>query len=53
MRGAERAGLRAVLLDPYGDWLDTKLGFEVPTCETVSDVPTLVARLLAESDAEA
>ncbi len=53
VRGAERAGLRAVLLDPYGDWLDTKLGFEVPTCETVSDVPTLVARLLAESDAEA
>lgn len=38
--GAGRAGLAAVLLDPYGDWRDVD-------CERAPDVPALAARILA------
>ena len=48
IRGATAAGLRAVLLDPYGDWLDPGLGYPVPSCETARSVLELVQRLLAQ-----
>ena len=47
VQGARAAGLRAVLLDPFGDWMDPSLGFDVPNCETVRDVPQLVDRILS------
>jgi len=38
--GAARAGLPAVLLDPFDDWRDA-------ACERAADVPSLAVRLLA------
>jgi len=43
--GARRAGLHAVLLDPYGDWED----FD---CERARDVPELARRILASRDSD-
>lgn len=50
VRGARAAGIRAVLLDPFGDWMDASLGHPVPDCETARDVPELVTRLLGETE---
>ncbi len=44
--GARRAGLRAVLLDPFGDW--RARGVDAPTCPSV---PALVERLAAPPSA--
>lgn len=53
VRGAEAAGIRAVLLDPYGDWRDPGVCARPVTCETARDVPEFVDRVLAECAAQA
>lgn len=49
VRGAEAAGIRAILLDPYGDWQDASVCARPVSCETARSVAEAVERLLAET----